>query len=90
MITKGNPFSEEGRRATFDLIDYEGKGEISFKDIKEINDKLNYGFSETELLDIIHAVGGYNNESISYEKFNQHVKRKLERRKRDLLANQVI
>ena len=67
------------------MIDYEGKGEITFKDMKEINDKLNYGFSELELVDIIHAVGGYNNEAITFDKFNSHVKRKLARRKRDLL-----
>lgn len=48
--------------------------------MKEMNDKLNYGFSEMELLDIIHAVGGYNHETISFEKFNSHVKRKLFRR----------
>ena len=52
--------------------------------MKEINDKLGYGFTELELIDIIHAVGGYNNESISFEKFNSHVKRKLARRQRDL------
>ena len=52
--------------------------------MKEINDKLNYGFTELELVDIIHAVGGYNNESISFEKFNNHIKRKLARRQRDI------
>lgn len=67
------------------MIDYEGKGEITFKDMKEINDKLGYGFSEMELVDIIHAVGGYNNEAITFEKFNSHVKRKLARRKIDLV-----
>jgi uncharacterized tellurite resistance protein B-like protein len=52
--------------------------------MKELNDKLNYGFDESELLEIIHAVGGYNNESVSFEKFNAHIKRKLARRQRDL------
>mgnify|MGYP000226994110 CR=1 FL=1 len=54
--------------------------------MKEINDNLGYGFEEAELLDIIHAVGGYNNDSITFEKFNTHVKRKLARRQRDLRA----
>ena len=58
--------------------------------MKELNDKLNYGFTEVELLDIIHAVGGYNNESISYEKFNTHVRRKLNRRRGDLLIGEVV
>ena len=53
--------------------------------MKEINDKLNYGYSELELLDIIHAVGGYNHETISFEKFNQHIKRKVAKRKSALL-----
>ena len=85
MIMKGNPFTEEGRRQTFDLIDYERKGEIDFKDMKEINDKLNYGFSEVELLDIMHNVGGYNHETISFEKFSSHVKRKVAKRKAAVL-----
>lgn len=85
---QGNPFSEEGRKATFDLIDYERKGEIDFKDMKEINDKLNYGFSEVEIVEIMHAVGGYNNESISFEKFNSHIKRKVLKRKLEVQMQQ--
>jgi Ca2+-binding EF-hand superfamily protein len=83
---QGNPFSDEGRRATFDLIDYERKGEIDFKDMKEINDKLGYGYSETELLDILHAVGGYNHETITFEKFNSYIRRKVVKRKQEIAA----
>jgi Ca2+-binding EF-hand superfamily protein len=81
---QGNPFNEEGRRSTFNLLDYEGKGELDFKDLRYINDQLKYGYDEQQLLDIIHAVGGYNAETISFEKFNSYIKRKVDKKKLEL------
>jgi Ca2+-binding EF-hand superfamily protein len=54
--------------------------------MKEINDKLGYGYSETELLDILHAVGGYNHETITFEKFNSYIRRKVVKRKQEIAA----
>lgn len=80
-MIQGSPFSEEGRRANFTLLDVEGKGELNITDLKYINDQLKYGYSEDQLWEIIHAVGGYNAETISWEKFNNYIKRKVERRR---------
>jgi Ca2+-binding EF-hand superfamily protein len=83
-LSQGNPFTEEGRKATFNLIDYEGKGELDFKDLRYLNDQLKYGYNEEQLVDIIHAVGGYNAETISFDKFNSYVRRKVNRTKAEL------
>jgi len=84
LIIKGNPFSEEGRRAHFNLLDYEAKGELTITDLKYINEQLNYGYIEDQLWEIIHSVGGYNADTISFDKFNHYVKRKVDNRKRTL------
>jgi hypothetical protein len=48
-VIQGSPFSEEGRRANFTLLDVEGKGELNITDLKYINDQLKYGYSEDQL-----------------------------------------
>jgi len=45
-MTQGNPFSEEGRRANFALLDVEAKGELNLHDLRYINEQLKYGYSE--------------------------------------------
>jgi hypothetical protein len=62
-------------------LDYEGKGELTITDLKVINEQLKYGYNEDQLWELIHSVGGYNAETIMYEKFNQFVRRTIERRK---------
>lgn len=81
MTTQGNPFSEEGRRANFSLLDVEGKGELNLNDLRYINEQLKYGYSEEQLVEIIHSVGGFGAESISWEKFNKFIQRKVDRRR---------
>jgi uncharacterized tellurite resistance protein B-like protein len=49
--------------------------------LKHINEQLKYGYNEDQLWEIIHAVGGYNAETITFEKFNAYIKRKVERRR---------
>ena len=83
-ISQGNPFSEDGRRGTFELLDLQKKGELSFKDIKFMNDQLKYGYSEEQLVEIIHTIGGYTADTIPFDRFNAYVKRKVNRVKRNL------
>jgi Ca2+-binding EF-hand superfamily protein len=62
-------------------LDIEGKGELTLADLRYINEQLKYGYSDDQLIEVIHAVGGYNAETITYEKFNSYIKRKVERRR---------
>ena len=59
-MTQGSPFSEEGRRANFNLLDVSAKGELDLNDLRYISEQLKYGYDDDQLIDIIHQVGGYN------------------------------
>ena len=65
------------------MLDLEGKGELDFKDLRYMNEQLKYGYDEMQLVEIIHAVGGYNAETISWEKFNSFVKRRVNRKREE-------
>lgn len=62
-------------------MDTEGKGELHIADLKLINEQLRYGYNEDQLWDIIHAVGGYNADTISFDKFNTYIKRVVSKRR---------
>lgn len=62
-------------------MDTEGKGELHIADLKLINEQLRYGYNEDQLWDIIHAVGGYNADTISFDKFNTYIKRVISKRR---------
>lgn len=80
-MTQGNPFNEEGRRANFALLDTQGKGELDINDLRYINEQLKYGYTDEQLQDIIHSVGGYGAESISADRFNKFIEKKVLKRK---------
>lgn len=80
-LIQGSPFSEDGRRANFTLLDVQGKGELDIHDLQYINDQLKYGYSQEQLVEIIHAVGGFGAETISYDKFNKYIERKVTKRR---------
>jgi Ca2+-binding EF-hand superfamily protein len=80
-LTQGNPFSEEGRKANFTLLDVQAKGELDLNDLRYINDQLKYGYSDEQLTELIHSVGGFGAETISWDKFNKFIERKINRRK---------
>ena len=80
-MRQGSPFSEDGRRANFTLLDVQGKGELDLNDLRYINDQLKYGFNDDQLIEIIHTVGGYGAETVTWEKFNKFIDRKLTKRK---------
>jgi len=63
------------------LLDIQGKGELDLNDLRYINEQLKYGYFDEQLVEIIHSVGGYGAETISWEKFNKFIQRKVDRRK---------
>lgn len=65
-------------------MDVQGKGELDLNDLQYINEQLKYGYTPEQLVEIIHAVGGYGAETISFEKFNKYVERKVAKRRTGL------
>jgi Ca2+-binding EF-hand superfamily protein len=63
------------------LYDLQGKGELSIDELRYVNDQFKYGFTDEQLGDIIHAVGGYNAETITFEKFSRYIQKRLSNRK---------
>lgn len=80
-MIQGSPFSEEGRRANFTLLDVQAKGELDLNDLRYINEQLKYGYNDDQLVEIIHSVGGFGAETISWDKFNKFIQRKVDRRR---------
>jgi Ca2+-binding EF-hand superfamily protein len=62
-------------------LDVQGKGELDLNDLRYINEQLKYGYNDDQLVEIIHSVGGYGAETVSWEKFNKFIQRKVERRR---------
>ena len=54
---------------------------MNFDDLRYINDQLKYGFSDEQLLEIVHTVAGYGAETISWEKFNKFIDKKITKKK---------
>jgi Ca2+-binding EF-hand superfamily protein len=63
------------------LYDLQGRGELTIDELKYVNAQFNYGFSEEQLWEAIHAVGGYNAETITFEKFSKYIQKRLANRK---------
>lgn len=54
---------------------------MDLNDLRYINEQLKYGYNDDQLVEIIHSVGGYGAETVSWEKFNKFIQRKVERRR---------
>jgi Ca2+-binding EF-hand superfamily protein len=63
------------------LYDLQGRGELTIDELRYINDQFKYGYSDEQLWEIIHAVGGFNAETITFERFNKFINKKLSSRK---------
>ena len=63
------------------MYDLQGRGELTIEELKYINGQFNYGFSDEQLWEIIHAVGGFNAETITFERFSKYIQKKLVARK---------
>ena len=58
------------------------RGELDFEDMKFVNEQLRYGFKDDQLKDIITSVGGSNATTITADKFNRYIAKKVEHRKK--------
>ena len=63
------------------MYDLQGRGELTIDELKYVNDSFKYGFSEEQLWEIIHPVGGFNAETITFERFSKYIQKKLASRK---------
>lgn len=63
------------------MYDLQGRGELTIDELKYLNDQFRYGFSEEQLHDIIKNVGGYNAETITFERFSKFISKKIAGRK---------
>lgn len=54
---------------------------MDLNDLRYINEQLKYGYNDDQLVEIIHSVGGYGAETVSWDKFNKFIQRKVERRR---------
>ena len=49
-----------------------------------INEQLKYGYTEEQLVDIIHSVGGYGADTITADKFNRFIERRIAKKRLNL------
>jgi Ca2+-binding EF-hand superfamily protein len=63
------------------LYDLQGRGELTIDELKYLNDQFKYGFTEEQLHDVIKNVGGYNAETITFERFSKFISKKIANRK---------
>ena len=45
-----------------------------------MNEQLRYNYSDDQLYEIIHNVGGYGAETVSWDKFNKCIAKKVSKR----------
>ena len=62
-------------------MDIQGKGELDINDLRYISEQLKYGYGDEELVDLIHTVGGYGAETVTWERFNKFIEKKINKRK---------
>jgi Ca2+-binding EF-hand superfamily protein len=61
-------------------MDVQGKGELDINDMRYLCEQLGYGYSDEQLWDLIHSVGGYGAETISADRFNRFIEKKTKRK----------
>ena len=59
------------------MYDLQGRGELTIDELKYLNDQFKYGFTEEQLHDVIKNVGGYNAETITFERFSKFISKKI-------------
>ena len=55
--------------------------ELSFDDMKYLNEQFGYGYDDEQIMDIIHTVGGYGADNISFDRYNKFIDKKINKRK---------
>lgn len=62
-------------------MDSQGKGELDINDMRYLNDQLKYGYTEEQLQDLIKSVGGFGSESITWDRYNKVLEKRVRNRK---------
>ena len=63
------------------MLDPQGKGELDINDLRYINEQLHYGYTEEQLQDIIKSVGGFGAETITADRYNKILEKRVLNRK---------
>ena len=62
-------------------MDTQGKGELDINDMRYINDQLKYGYTDDYLQELIKTVGGFGAETITVDRYNKLIDKKIKNRK---------
>ena len=54
---------------------------MTLDDLRHINVQLKYGYDDDQLIDLIHTVGGYGAETVTWDKYNKFIEKKINKRK---------
>lgn len=63
------------------MLDTQGKGELDINDMRYINEQLKYGYTDEQLEELIRSVGGFGVESITGDRYNKIIDKKVRARK---------
>ena len=63
------------------MYDLQGRGELTIDELRYVNEQFRYGYNDEQLWEVIHAVGGFNAETITFEKFSKYIQKKVAARK---------
>ena len=63
------------------MLDPQGKGELDINDLRYINEQLHYGYTEEQLQDLIKSVGGFGAETITADRYNKILEKRVLNRK---------
>lgn len=73
----GSARHREGRQTLFNLIDAEGKGELTIDNLRSLAKEVGHIVSEEELKEVMDNIS--KGEPITYEEFERYLSRKLDR-----------
>jgi Ca2+-binding EF-hand superfamily protein len=62
-------------------LDSQGKGELDINDMRYINEQLKYGYTDDYLQELIKTVGGFGSDSISADRYNKIIDKKVKNRR---------
>ena len=63
----------------WELIDIDGKENLDAEDLRSISNELRYNLTDEDINEVISNVGGFESKTISYDKYEKYLSRKLHR-----------